>query len=95
MSSWWRIYAETHGITITNNCSWKKIVALHHSVPTEGVGGSWPKQLLRLVATAGSPGLAATGGGSFAKRIADADDAALQHTGARMLALHGGRAPLT
>lgn len=94
MASWWRIYAETNGITITNNCSWKKIVALHHSVPTADVGGSWPKQLYRLVEAAGSPGVA-TGVGSHSRRLADADDASLQPSGARMLAIHGGRAPLT
>jgi hypothetical protein len=94
MACWWRIYAETHGVTITPGASWKKIVAQHFNASAT-IKGSHPKRLVDLVTTAGSPGLSATGNGSHTKRLVDEDVPRREPSAARMLALYGGRAPMT
>ena len=91
MSSWWRIYAEQNGITITAGSSWAKICAAHFNATDNA--SSHPKRLALLVQDAGSPGLGDAG--SWSRRLAEDDSDTLEPSGARALAINGGRAPLT
>jgi hypothetical protein len=93
MASWWRIYCETHGlINSVARGSWKKRAAYGFSAQDQN-GNSWPKKLCTLVQSAGSPGLGPLSG-SATRKLPD-EDANLESSAARMLALYGGRAPMT
>lgn len=93
MACWWKTYALAHVTgTIVTRASWKKIVAMHYGVDRNG-RGSHPKNLARLVVAAGSPGMSPSIKGPWAKRLTDVA-ATEGSSGARMLALNGGRPPM-
>lgn len=93
MSCWWREYAIRHGCTNSvARGSWKKRVCYHYTAQNQS-GNSWPKKLLQQVATAGSPGLPSRKTGPVAHLLTDVDTR-IESSGARMLALHGGRPPM-
>ena len=100
MTSWWRLYAESRGITMSPGSSWAKICAQYYEAD---IGSSHAKRLALLVDAAGSPGLPVppdTGvsagilGYGWARRLADSDLDALQSSGARAMYVAGARAPM-
>lgn len=92
MSSWWRIYARQNGATNASRGSWKKRVAFFYGAQ-HNRGQSWPKRMLLQVGVAGSPGMPTRKTGPAAHLLTD-DDTRIESSGARMVALHGGRPPM-
>lgn len=93
MACWWRLYVEKVGGTNSvARGSWKKRAAYAHSAQNNN-GNSWPKKLLKQVDVAGSPGMPSRKTGPVAHLLTDIDTR-IESSGARMLALHGGRPPM-